>query len=181
MVKVVPSVTEGQACTCAVALSDEDTDQPIMITACDNTCLYDQDQLQQLLYDCNVDVIVFAFRNHPSCRRNPHMYAWLETDTDGNVRHVSCKMFDPKRHNVEQSYVIEGTMFFRKAQYFLDGYGRNRDENIRTNGEFYVDDVLNQNIKAGLNVKVLPLTDYICWGTPDDYETYNYWSKYYLG
>ena len=55
----------------------------------------------------------------------------------------------------------------------------NYEENIRTNGEFYVDDVLNQNIKNGLKVKVFEVKNYICWGTPNDYLTYNYWKDFF--
>jgi bifunctional N-acetylglucosamine-1-phosphate-uridyltransferase/glucosamine-1-phosphate-acetyltransferase GlmU-like protein len=70
-------------------------------------------------------------------------------------------------------------MFFRKGKYFIDGFQKNIQDNIRTNGEFYVDDVLNQNIKDGLKVKVFEVENYICWGTPNDYKTYNYWKEYF--
>ena len=52
------------------------------------------------------------------------------------------------------THAIIGTMFFRKGQYFVDGLKANYKENIRTNNEFYVDDVLNQNIKAGLKKSI---------------------------
>ena len=70
-------------------------------------------------------------------------------------------------------------MFFRKGSYFVDGLHANYNENIRSNNEFYVDDVLNQNIKDGLKVKVFEVEHYICWGTPDDYETYCYWRSFF--
>ena len=44
---------------------------------------------------------------------------------------------------------------------------------------FYVDDVLNQNIKDGLRVKVFEVENYICWGTPNDYLTYIYWRDFF--
>lgn len=65
------------------------------------------------------------------------------------------------------------------GKYLLEGLQKNIKENIRTNNEFYVDDVLNQNIKDGLTVKVFEVDDYICWGTPNDYKTYNYWKEYF--
>jgi len=80
---------------------------------------------------------------------------------------------------LKTSHVIIGTMFFRKAKYFIDGLHKNYNENIRTNEEFYVDDVINQNIKDNLNVKVFEVDNYICWGTPDDYETYLYWLDFF--
>jgi hypothetical protein len=101
----------------------------------------------------------------------------LDVDDDDNIRHVSCKNFiydDPLT-----THAIVGTMFFRKAKYFLNGLKNNKEKNIRTNNEFYVDDVLNQNIDMGLTVKVFEVEDYICWGTPDDYKTYNYWNEYF--
>ena len=39
--------------------------------------------------------------------------------------------------------------------------------------------MLNQNIKKGLKVKVFDVEHYICWGTPNDYETYNYWKTFF--
>ena len=107
------------------------------------------------------------------------MYAWLETDEKNNIKHVSCKKFIGGTHNLKESHVIIGTMFYRKAQDFIDGLQVNYNDNIRSNNEFYVDDVINQNIKNGLNVKVFEVENYICWGTPNDYETYCYWRHFF--
>ena len=106
------------------------------------------------------------------------MYAWLDVDETGLIKHVSCKKFDYSKDPLK-THAIIGTMFFRKARYFLDGLERNIQEGITTNGEYYVDDVLNQNIKSGLRVKVFESEFYICWGTPDDYKTYQYWQEYF--
>lgn len=75
---------------------------------------------------------------------------------------------------------IIGTMYFKKAQYFIDGLHENYKINIRHNNEFYVDEVINRNIEKGLKVKVFEVKHYLCWGTPNDYKTYNYWLKYFM-
>jgi len=177
----VPNITEGQACTTEIGIlkSNVDLDRPILVSACDNGVYYDVAKYQKLVDDPSVDVIVWSFRNHPSSRNHPNMYAWMETDETDTIVSVSCKKFKPEVHDLEKSHVIIGTMFFRKAQYFMDGLHHNYSEQIRTNGEFYVDDVINQNICAGLKVKVFEVENYICWGTPDDYETYLYWKRYF--
>ena len=105
--------------------------------------------------------------------------ATLNFDENDNIKSVSCKKFDETIHNIKTSHVIIGTMFFRKAKYFIEGLHENYKNNIRSNNEFYVDDVINQNIKKGFNVKVFEVKDYICWGTPDDYETYIYWRNFF--
>lgn len=178
-VKKISETTQGQACTCEIGIKEfnVDLESPIMISACDNGVYYNTNNYLELVNDESVDIIVWSFRNNQTSKVNPNMYAWLDVDDRNNIKHVSCKKFiydDPLK-----THAIIGTMFFRKASYFLDGLNKNYSENIKTNGEFYVDDVLNQNIKDGLNVKVFEVDNYICWGTPDDYKTYNYWSEFF--
>lgn len=177
----INEITQGQACTCEIGIKNGnvDAESSILISACDNGVYYDIEKYQKLVDDPTVDIIVWSFRNNPTSRNNPNMYAWLETDENDNIISVSCKKFNSEIHDLKQSHVIIGTMFFRKAKYFLDGLIENITNNIRSNGEFYVDDVINQNIKNGLNVKVFQVTNYICWGTPDDYETYQYWKGFF--
>jgi bifunctional N-acetylglucosamine-1-phosphate-uridyltransferase/glucosamine-1-phosphate-acetyltransferase GlmU-like protein len=174
-------ITQGQACTTEIGLQKRETysDKPILISACDNGVYYNKARYQKLLDDSTIDVIVWSFRNNPASKNNPNMYAWMETDEYDNILSVSCKKFDPSIHDIKNSHVIIGTMFFRKASFFTDGLRKNYQDNIRSNNEFYVDDVINQNIKAGLNVKVFEVDHYICWGTPDDYESFLYWKSYF--
>jgi bifunctional N-acetylglucosamine-1-phosphate-uridyltransferase/glucosamine-1-phosphate-acetyltransferase GlmU-like protein len=177
----INEITEGQACTCEIGINNSkiDLESAILISACDNGVYYDVKKYQQLVDDINNDIIVWSFRNNPTSRNNPNMYAWMEVDENNYITSVSCKKFDDLKHDITKSHVIIGTMFFRKAKYFLDGLNRNYINNIRSNNEFYVDDVINQNIKIGLKVKVFEVKNYICWGTPDDYETYIYWRDFF--
>jgi len=175
----INKTTEGQACTCEIGINNAnlDLEKPILISACDNGVYYDTNEYLELVNDENNDVIVWSFRNNQTSKLNPNMYAWLEVDENNLIKHVSCKKFiydDPLK-----THAIIGTMYFRKAKYFIDGLKKNYESNIRTNGEFYVDDVLNQNIKSGLNVKVFEVINYICWGTPNDYKTYVYWRDFF--
>ena len=175
----ITKTTEGQACTCEMGIieSEINEDYPILISASDNGILYDNQEIQRLLDDENIDVIVWSFRNNQSSKLQPNSYAWLSVDNENNILNVSCKKFI--HDNPLKTHAIVGTMFFRKTKYFIDGLRKNYEENIRTNNEFYVDDVINQNIKNGLVVKVFEVDNYICWGTPNDYLTYNYWYEYF--
>lgn len=180
-VYTINKTTEGQACTTEIGIlkNNINLDKPILISACDNGVYYDINKYKSLVDDENNDIIVWSFRNEPTSRNNPNMYAWIETNDDDTIKNVSCKKFIENVHDIRNSHVIIGTMFFRKAKYFIDGLYKNYKENIRTNNEFYVDDVLNQNIKEGLKIKVFEVENYICWGTPDDYETFLYWQRYF--
>ena len=177
----INKITDGQACTCEIGINNSDInlDNPILISACDNGVYYDVNKYQELVDNIDNDVIIWSFRNNPTSKNNPNMYAWMEVDENDNILSVSCKKFDENKHNIKTSHVIIGTMFFRKAKYFMDGLYENYKNNIKSNNEFYVDDIINQNIKMGLKVKVFEVKNYICWGTPDDYETYIYWRNFF--
>jgi NDP-sugar pyrophosphorylase family protein len=171
----ISSTTEGQACTCKIAIDTiYNKDTPILISACDNGVDYDANEYAKLENNNDIDVIIWSFTNNPTSKINPNMYAWLDVDSDGNILDVSVKKYIEGR-----IHAIIGTMFFRKASIFLEGYNIITSQNIRTNGEFYVDDLINPLIKLGYKIKVFPVNRYICWGTPNDYKTYNYWYDHF--
>jgi NDP-sugar pyrophosphorylase family protein len=171
-------ITEGQACTCELAIKETNIplENPILISACDNGVYYDVKKYETLVNDSSIDVIVWAFTNHPTGKLYPHMYAWLDVDSSGRIHDVSIKKPFADKPN---THAIIGTMFFRTGNLFMEGLQDIYRENIRTNGEFYVDNVLQPLIKKGYNVKVFEVEYYLCWGTPNDYKTYLYWDEYF--
>ena len=68
-------------------------------------------------------------------------------------------------------------MFFRKANYFTEALGQIYAKNVRTNNEFYVDNLLNEMLKSGLRIKVFEVKKYVCWGTPQDLQIFEYWKN----
>lgn len=175
-------ITEGQACTCDLAFTDErkgvnvDMDKPVMISACDNGVYYDMQKYLDVLTDPEVDVIIWSFSNNPTSLLYPHMYAWLDVDDAGWIKRVSIKK---PFVDVQAKHCIIGTMLFKKAQYFKEGLELIYAGNMRTNGEFYVDNMIEPLIEKGYRCKIFDVTNYLCWGTPNDYKTYQYWYEYF--
>jgi NDP-sugar pyrophosphorylase family protein len=167
-------VTNGQATTCMTALTDVSDETPITITACDNGALYDATKLQQLMEDPSIDVIVWSFHNHPSSKLYPHMYAWLDVEEGMQLKDVSIKKPFADRPN---THAIIGTMFFRRTSDFKTAYGYCVEHDLRTNGEYYVDNLLKPLVDMGKKVVVFPVDYYLCWGTPNDYKTFTYWQE----
>jgi len=172
----IPDVTDGQATTCMVALHDVSDSTPITITACDNGALYDASKLKHLMDDPTIDAIVWSFHNNPTSKLYPHMYAWLDVDESMVLKDVSIKKAFADRPNV---HAIIGTMFFRRAGDFKAGYEYIVKHDIRTNREFYVDNLLKPLVDMGKKVVVFPVDHYLCWGTPNDYKTYTYWEDHF--
>lgn len=171
-------VSDGQATSVMAALDDVPDDVPLTVSACDNGALYSASRLQCLLDDSEVDVIVWAFRGdtHPTSRYNPNAYAWLDVDEENVLHGVSVKRQFTNRPN---KYCIIGTMFFRRTGDFKRAYAQARSRGIKTNGEYYVDNLLVPLLDEGARIVVFPVDHYLCWGTPSDYETFRYWEGHF--
>lgn len=173
----IDEVTEGQAITCSMGLNNSETDSSLLIAASDNGMIYDHDKYQDLIENKNVDAIIFTFKNHISSKNNPQMYGWVSVDINNNASGVSVKI--PISDNPYEDHAIVGTFWFRKVEYFNNALQSLKDKNIRVNGEYYVDSLLDELIKFNFNVKVFEVDNYVCWGTPNDYETFNYWQSFF--
>lgn len=173
----IDEVTKGQAITCSLGLRGVDKNASLLIAATDNGIIYNKDKYQQLIDDEKVDAIIFTFRHHVSSKNNPQMYGWVKTDDKNNAIEVSVKIpISPDPYN---DHAIVGTFWFKKVEYFNKAFQSLLDKDIRVNGEYYVDSLIGELIESGLNVKVFEVNDYICWGTPDDYETFVYWQSFF--
>ncbi len=172
----IDGVTEGQAITCDLGLNDIDDEAPLLIAACDNGMLYDQEKYQSLLADKSIDAIVWTFRDHPSAANNPQMYGWVKTE---GTRATGVSVKQAISDNPRQDHAIVGTFYFRKAAYFRQALEKMLADNIRVNNEYYVDSMVGLLADMGLRVEVFEVDDYICWGTPNDYRTYCYWQSFF--
>ncbi len=176
--KIVPisEVTEGQAITSKLGLENIDENKSLLIAATDNGMIYNQERFNSLVEDENVDGIVFTFRHHISSKNNPQMYGWVKCEGD-NATGVSVKV--PISNDPYNDHAIVGTFYFKKVKYFNEALLSMLDKDIRVNGEYYVDSIVGELVELGYKIKVFEVDDYICWGTPDDYETFVYWQSFF--
>ena len=173
----IDDILPGQACTTERLVNLVDDDQSILVSACDNGVFYDVDKFLDLVNDLSNDIIVWSYRNNYTSHHNPNMYSWLDVDKNNNVRYVNVKNFIG--NNPLNEYAIVGTMFFRNKEVYLNSLQNLYNKNIRTNGEFYIDNLLNEAIDLRYKVKNFEVDEYICWGTPNDLKTYEYWQRFF--
>lgn len=178
IIETVGHVTQGQACSALIGVDALEERQgesitPITIGACDNGALYDLATYRALISDPAVDVIVWGVRGHPNAIRHPSMYGWIDAQGDA-VRFISVKetLRDPKLDPV-----VLGTFTFRRADDFRRAVHRLIARDGRVNGEFYIDSCINDAIEMGLNCRLFGVESYLCWGTPDDLRTFEYWQS----
>jgi len=169
--------TEGQASTCLLARDWLDPDRPLLIAPCDTAMVYDLERYAALTSDPQVDCLVWTFRNHRHANRHPHQYGWVRATPDGTVQGISCKV--PLHEDVRRDPGIIGAFWFRQARFFLEAADALVAQNRRINNEFYVDSAIEVLIEQGRRARVFDVQHYICYGTPDDVRTYEYWEAYF--
>lgn len=174
----ITEVTEGQAITATIGLNalTQHTNDTGMITftACDNGTLYNEVAFHQLIDNNQIDVIVWAVRGYPNAARHPHMFGWIDADDDGRIHAISVKqpLADPN-HDL----IVLGTFTFRRASDFHAAVARMCERDGRVNGEYYIDTCINDALALGLRCNVFEVDSYLCWGTPNDLRTFEYWQS----
>lgn len=171
-------LTEGQASTCMLAAEHIDPEDSLAIGACDNGMTWDKEKFESMVDDESIDAMLFSFRNNVTVERNPNAYGWIKVDEDEVVQGMSVKI--PISDNPVHDHAVVGSFWFRRGQDFIDKTNQMIEKKRRINDEFYVDKVFDEFIEDGMKVKVFEIDKYICWGTPNDLRTYQYWEEYFM-
>lgn len=172
-VATMDGLSEGQAISClrgVEALPKEAMGQPLTIAACDNGVIFDSSKLvsKMEVSDC----VVWTYRGHPAAKRNPNSYSWVIADDDDKVERIEVKQLsaDPK-----STPIVIGAFTFRTAEVYQQAVETLVEQSSRVNGEFYADSVPNILIEIGMSVTMLEVDHFVCFGTPDELKTYEYW------
>lgn len=178
IIKTIHQVTEGQACTALIgldALENEfgEVPGPLTIGACDNGALYDSGAFAGLVNDPDVDVIVWGVRGYPNAVRHPQMFGWISAE-DGKINSISVKT---PLDNPATDPIVLGTFTFRRTDDFRRAIQRLIARDGRINGEYYIDSCINDAIELGLRCHLFEVESYLCWGTPNDLRTFEYWQS----
>ena len=171
VIRRIDHVTEGQACTCLLGMDGIDENAPLTIGACDNGLRYNANAFSAAS-ESDADVIIWSVRGYSGAVRHRQQYGWVDAMPNGDVKSVSVKV--PLK-NPQNDPVVTGAFTFKRAKDFTKCAQRMIERNGRVNGEFYVDECINDAIALGLKVKNFDVEAYLCWGTPEDLNTWNYY------
>ncbi len=173
----VEGLTEGQAATCLLARDALDPTAPLLIAPCDAAVIFDPEEFRRLTINPDVDCLVWTFRNHPHGNRNPLQYGWVQTDQEGRIQSISCKI--PISDHPENDPGVIGIFWFRAAEIFIRAADRLIEQNRRVNNEFYVDSAIETTVELGYQCRIFDVINYAGLGNPGDVRTYTYWASYF--
>tara|TARA_X000000950_G_scaffold288101_1_gene403300 strand:+ start:1458 stop:2252 length:795 start_codon:yes stop_codon:yes gene_type:complete len=167
-----------QAFGCLLAREFLDNEEELFIGACDNGFDIDLKSFNQLKK--NSDAIMLSHTNNANIEQNPEAHSWAHLKKDGvALNHLSFKKTVSK--NPMNDHATTGMFWFKSARVFLNYLEKMIWSNDSENGKFYVDKILNYYLKDKHSVNKFDV-NFICWGTPIDYEQYektlSYWMEF---
>ncbi len=180
LIETLESVTEGQACTALLGLEaaekafpDGEVPGPITFGACDNGALYDVGKLAALMKAPETDVVVWGVRGYANAARYPKMYGWIDAAGEA-IGRVSVKvpLDDPANDPI-----VLGTFTFRSAEAYRRCVERMTGREGKVNGEYYIDTCVNDALALDMGCRLFEVDSYLCWGTPNDLRTFEYWQS----
>ena len=86
------------------------------------------------------------------------MYAWLDVDNNNYIKRVSIKKAFT---DIKNKYAIIGSMTFKKGKYFKEGLNKIYETNYRTNGKFYVDNMIEPLVNLGYKKYLMLIIIYV--------------------
>ena len=167
----ISQVTQGQACTCLLAEPYLDPEEPVLITACDISAIFNRTRYKALLDDEGLDSVVWTFTRHKTLAKNPKARSWCALENNSSaIQGISLKK--PISSDPYNDHAVAATFFFRRAVDFIEATKMMINENFRVNNEFYVDGVPVFMKKRGKKSVIFDVDYYLDWGSPE--ELYNF-------
>ena len=167
----IDKTTDGQACTAEIGIKESSITgyDELLISCCDYGLQYDINEFDKRRSDS--DIVIWSTVRNKAFSKNPQSYSWLVTHNN-KFRKVYVK-----NHVFNDSYnhqAIVGTFYFKYAEYFLRGASLIYEYGIKSNNEYYIDNIFNplNEYHPRLDIDVFNVNEYMCWGTPNDLSDY---------
>jgi NDP-sugar pyrophosphorylase family protein len=161
-------VTEGQAISAKIGLENitEHKSLPVNVLSSDNAFTPQIYSEVVLALDEN-EIVVWTSDAYPNSRLNPEQYSWMNS--------IEKKLIKKGLPTNFQSWeMIIGNFTFKSVSTALELIDELIVKNIRVNGEFYLDSLIELAFARGMKVSSLNVANFIAIGTPEEYFTYQY-------
>lgn len=154
--------TQGFAETVMKTRQHVDVDNGALIVCCDQLIEYDSVAYNKMLENPHISGSLLTFTD---CS-NDNKWTYARVDLIDQITTVACKM-------PISSTPIVGIYHYSKSLSMYRDIKNILENNIRTNGEFYVCDAVARSVQgASKPWRAFEVTRMIPLGTPEDYETY---------
>jgi NDP-sugar pyrophosphorylase family protein len=171
----IPSHTRGPVHAVTAVYPYPTEDEDVLVSYCDFTQVWDFPAFLEAVAKERPGGAVPAYTGfHPHLLRD-NVYAGIRTDTAGTMLEIQEKhCFTPR---LEDCHHSSGLYYFGSGAILKQYSDELLASNQTINGEYYTSMIFPLMLRDGLRVTVPPISRFMQWGTPEDLEAYEAWSR----
>ena len=155
-------------------LEHVDLEQEIIVNYCDFTCYWNYSEFLSYVKDTNSTGSIPAYRGfHPHSLGKTN-YAYIKEE---NLVCSDIKEKEPFTEDKANEFASSGTYYFNSGNILSEAIDYVIENDININGEYYISLCYKYLFDNKFKTTVFPLQHFMQWGTPQDFEEYNYWSE----
>lgn len=173
----MPYEKGGPIATVNNMLAEIKDDEPVIVNYADFSWVWDYADFKRAVQANGCDGAVVCYRGFHPHLLGPNKYATLDSD---GLWMKEIREKHSWHDNKQKDWTSSGTYYFKKGAYikkYFSEIGRRPD--WRINGEHYVSQIFQLMKEDGLKVFIYEIPFMMQWGTPEDFEEYLYWSRYF--
>lgn len=150
-------------------------DEEVIISYCDFFVDWNYNNFKRQAY--GYDGAIPSFKGFHPASFGDTFYAYMRINENNEMLELREKnSFTPLRH---EEFASAGIYYFKNWKTFGIYAKKLQQDGFENLKEGYTSLLFNPMVKDGLKIKVTEIEHFICWGTPEDLEQYNFWSKYF--
>ena len=153
---IANELTEGAACTVLLAKDYINNNSPLLICDSDSLVYFEKKLLNNYL----IDGAILTFKDTKPC--------WSYVEASGNLQRIKSV----QEKNPISNYASSGRYYWKHGKEFVYYAEKMIQENIRSNGEFYVSPVYNLAIAQNKYIMNILVDDFFNLGTVADLNEY---------
>lgn len=171
----VPGKQKGPVAALTYAFGAINDEEDVMISYCDFTQDWDFASFKAITKTDKLAGAVPAYTGfHPHLLRK-NLYAGIVADELGCMKKIQEK--HRFSDNPEDSHHSSGAYYFGSGKILKHYFNELISSGETLNGEYYVSMVYPRMLKDSQTVLVPEVTKFMQWGTPEDLEEYEAWSR----
>lgn len=151
-------------------------DEEVMVSYCDFTGKWDYKNFKKTVREKNVDGAIQSYVGFHPHMLGPNLYGHMTCDEKDlllfEIREKECFT-----DNKMQEYTASGAYWYKSGRIMKDYFDKAISLNLRTRNEFFCSLPYNLMVKDGLKVLIYEMEKFCQWGTPEDLEEYEAWSR----
>ena len=153
---IANELTEGAACTVLLAKEHIDNNSPLLICDSDSLVYFEKKLLNNYL----IDGAILTFKDTKPC--------WSYVESSGNLQRIKSV----QEKNPISEYASSGRYYWKHGKDFVFYAEKMIQQDIRSNGEFYVSPVYNLAIAQNKYIMNILVDDFFNLGTVADLNDY---------